>query len=158
MSTRLEGIQAIYRLIGETMSALATEGQSTSECRRPCRHKDSQDLCEIILAGGLHQMLYEYRLWPPMEHRPKSERQMRSVRDLTEQIEDVKDNLNDNDLRHYIPDTKHPKCAKFLPLFANLEATLKQISVLSLHHFDGYFTKQGEQTGFVPINPIVVVD
>ncbi|KAK8063666.1 hypothetical protein PG996_008318 [Apiospora saccharicola] len=158
MSTRIEAIQAIYKLIGDTMAALATEGQSTPECRRLCRHKEGHDLCEIIMVGGLHQLLFEHRLWPPMEHRPKSDRQMKSVRDLAEKIEGIGDSLNDNDLRHYIRDLKHPKCAKFLPLFVNLDATLEEISVLSLRHFDGHLTKQGELTGFVPVPPIVVVD
>ncbi|KAK8112941.1 hypothetical protein PG984_013467 [Apiospora sp. TS-2023a] len=158
ISTRVEAIQAIYKLIGETMAALATEGQSTPECHRLCRHKEDHDLCEIIMIGGLHQMFFEYRLWPPLEHRPKSERQMKSVRDLAGKIQEVNEYLNDNDLRHYLPGSKHMKCAKFLPLFVNLDATLDEISVLSLHHFDGHFTKQGELTGFVPVPPIVVVD
>ncbi|KAK7963994.1 hypothetical protein PG988_010968 [Apiospora saccharicola] len=158
MSTRIEAIQAIYKLIGDTMAALATEGQSTPECRRLCRHKESHDLCELIMVGGLHQLLFEHRLWPPIEHRPQPERQIKSVRDLAAKIEEVGDILNDNDLRHYIRDLKHPKCAKFLPLFVNLYSTLREISVLSLHHFDGHFSKQGELTGFVPVPPIVVVD
>lgn len=128
------------------MQALFSGGSSREPGVRPCHATKNQQNCEETLAGSLSTLLYKCKLWPPVLVRPVAANQWKSVSIMREEIRGVMS--HHNEVVDWLPDSKNPRCGMKLPLFANLESQIKQLSVLSRRHFDSHFRRQGQRTGF----------
>ncbi|KAK8029767.1 hypothetical protein PG993_011058 [Apiospora rasikravindrae] len=134
--------------------SLVHEGGSRPDGNRPCRHDKGKDRCEESLAGSLSVQLYACKLWAPRLPRPAVDDQTKSIATMRDEIKYVKD--NHHELCDWNDKSTHPECGMKLPLFVELEPQIQRSSVLSNHHFNEHFNKQGKLTGFVVVDYIEI--